>query len=322
MKKVNMLKIVGCIFFMLLVSIGVKAQAPPKAQMLISGVGSTDTVINGCRMPYFVMPDAILNDQFNTVYDTNITKAAQDLNSSWTWFVGASKAAGSNVVKEGKRSENDGPYAEVIWATKAGFGTDTLYASEVSATGCIGDTTIQKVVVIPVPGFTVRSVAGPAINLCEGVAPQNITVDAIANNGTAGGTLNFNLDYRVRRLNSDLTVNSTLKTVTDTIITINRTTGANVTVLPNWNFAPISGNITEFTFAWDNSIEGGANDNGINDKISRKSDFMGLADQTGATDSQYRHYGPTAAGADVIVYRIFPAPNTGSIYYVPNNFNQ
>ena len=284
---------------------------------------TVDTVTAGVPIPYFVMPDPVLNDQFNANYDTSLTKAAQNIESSWNWFIGTSAAGGSSITKEGGGGEADGPYVEVTWAVNGGA-EDTIYTSEVSGppANCDGDSNFVRTVVLAAPDMSVRdNAATDTVYYCDGIGTLGVTLDNIVDNGVAGGNMNIRFDMQVDSLQSDLAgVLGNVSSKNDSIVQIAQTSGNDITFL-NVDFQAVNGNITEYVFAFDNSLDA-TNQNGINDHISRKSDFLSLTDKTGLTSSEYTYYAPTSTESDVIVVRVFPAPSTGSIYYIPNDFNK
>lgn len=326
MKTMRKISRVTCVFALFMVFSGVQAQTPPWAAAMAPAAWSSsttvDTVVNGAVMPLFVMPDPVLNDGFTTQYDSNQTKAAQGLVSSWTWWIGASKAGGTSITKEGKASEGDGPYVEITWATKAGYGADTVFVREDAGT-CTGDTSIHRVVVIPIPSFAVRNnPATVSVNVCDGATP-NITLDGITDNGVVGGNMKIRMHYRIDSVTSAIVSKGNIKTTVDTIVTIGQTAGADVVLFASYPMVAVNGQITRYRFAFDTQAGwGGTTAGGINDHISRKSDFLALVDKTGATDNQYTFYAPTSTQSNVITYIVYPKPNTGSIYYIPNNFNK
>ncbi len=280
---------------------------------------TVDSVTAGVAIPYFVMPDPVLNDQFNANYDTSLTKEDQDLVSSWDWFIGTSAAGGSSITKEGGGGEADGPYVEVTWAVNGGA-EDTLYVGEVAgppSPGCVGDTNFVRTVVLEAPEMQVRAADDTLYRCDDGSGAENITLDQVIDNGVVGGNMNIRFDMQVDSLQSDLSGvlgNINLLTHTDTIVQIPQTSGADVTLM-SVDFQAINGNITEYNFNF------GSGNDGINDHISRKSDFLALTDKGGNTPSEYTYYPPASAGTRIVV-RVFPAPNTGSIYYIPNDFNK
>ncbi len=320
MKKRNTLKLLITIVLAGSLFSSLYSQAPQWTQMQEEPT-TVDTVTAGVPIPYFVMPDPVLNDQFNTNYDTSVTKAAQDIESSWNWFLnGAATGVGSSITKEGGAGESDGPYVEVTWVVNGG-NEDTIYTSETAGppASCPGDTNFVRTVVLAAPEMHVRDdAADDTVYWCDGISLQNVTLDEIIDNGVDGGNMNIRFDMQVDSLQSDLSGvlgNISLLTHTDTIVQIAQTSGADVTLM-SLDFQAINGNITEYNFNF------GSGNDGINDHISRKSDFLSLTDKTGGTSSEYTYYAPASTVSDRIVVRVFPAPSTGSIYYIPNDFNK
>ncbi len=309
-------------FFGIVLFQGVNAQAPPFG-VEMTNAGGIDTVIIGKRTPYFVMPDPILNSGFAAAYDTNVLKAAQGLLSSWTWSV----TAAGTVAKEGNSAEGDGPYVEIVWSTAT---TATISVAEVSAApaSCADATPVtQSVQVIDTFDYIVaNNPATQTTYLCEGALPVNVQIDDYTYNGVqTNSTLNMKLDYRISRLNSDLSFNSQLHEAEDTLFQVAQPGASGPVVFwPAKQLYAIGGNITEYRFSFGAPAWGGAEDNGINDHITRKCDYLALATKDGSNPDQFTYYDQETVGSisDEKVFIVYPAPVTGPIYYVPNSFNK
>lgn len=318
MKKRNILKIsLVMAFAVIAVS---KIQADPPWTQMQQEPSTIDTITDGAVIPYWVEPDAVLNESFAGAYDTSQTNAAQNLQSVWTWWLNSGAAVGSQVSHQAGGGEGQGPYVDVTWSDN-GNDVDTLFVREESSTGCVGDTSLVRVAVVAQPDFTVSDATDDdTVRICEGSESQTITLSSIADNGVGGGTLKFRLDISVDTLNSDQTVDANVRESFDTVVQIGITSGNDVTLMP-YTIGIIGNQITQYRFAFDNTLDA-TNQNGMSDKISRKSDFLDLATKDGSNDQEYTYYTPNAAGdTDMITYIIFPAPDTGPLYYLPNDFN-
>lgn len=264
-----------------------------------------DTVTAGVAVPYFVMPDAVLNSGFSAAYDTLADRSSQGLSSTWTWFGGV---AGRATVSF--QSQDNGPYAEVTWS---GTGLDTLFVYETSEATCVGDTSPIRTIVVAAPAFDATT-DGPGLGdttqICV-TTGVDISVASITDNGIGGGNLQFSVDSLVQTVDADLAVLSTVSATTTFYPTVaeNAALGnANVVVFTK-DLTVRGGAITMYSFTF----------TGLSDHISRKSDYLGLTDKTGATDSEYTYYAPTQSTSRVWI--VYPAPNTGDIYYIPRTFN-
>jgi hypothetical protein len=326
-------RIIAGITFAAMLAVTANAQEPPRFgeansyfwDSTYAGTTYIDTITVEDTVPYFVMPDAVLNDQFAGEYDFNSNNAANNLESSWNWWTNSGNASGTLVdsLLQYAAGENTGPFVHLHTVST---GEDTIYVQEVSSTGCNGDTTKLTVVVVDKPAFTVSQdgvVDSDTIRICESAAgSQAIVLNSIADNEVTGGNMKFRLDISIDSLNSDQSVDGNVRTANDTVVTIAQTNGNNITLM-NYNIDIVDGQITQYTFDFGSGLGLGSYDGGINDHISRKSDFLQLTNKLSPGDNEFDFYAPTTAGGfdPSIVYIVFPEPNTGPLYYIPNDFN-
>jgi hypothetical protein len=133
---------------------------------------------------------------------------------------------------------------------------------------------------------------------CDNVDPGNVT-------GASTGNING-------RTNADTVV------VVGTPVNADGTAEADLDLLTNYDISVQGGDVTRYRFSF------GAADDGISDMISRKSDYLkgGIAGTDPGDEQSWTYYDATDGGngtnIDVVVY---PKPQTGNIYYVPNDFD-
>ncbi len=317
MKTKNLFRILIGSIFMVAAS-SAFGQSSPYLQMT-AAPNTIDSVTAGVAIPFFVMPDPILNDAFLGIYAPASTNVVNNLESSWTWLKGATTPAGTVITQ----AIANAPYVTINFVDNAAaHDTILVYETSKAPAGCVGDTSMVIVSVVPAPSFIVSNNAlTDTVYYCDGIAPQDLSLDAVTNNGVAGGFLKLRFDYRIANLNSAQTaISVTIKSTNDTIVSIPLSNGVNVDLLALYPFEAINGEITEYVFAFDNTLSA-ATQNGISDRISRKSNFLALTDKTGATNTEYTYYAATASINSHKVVRVFPKPNTGTIYFIPNNFN-
>lgn len=292
------------------------SQSAPYTDMARYDSSYDDTVTANVAVPYFVMPDPVLNDGFNAQYDETADRTTNNLESTWTW----SLSAGATAAASGSPTGDDqDPYTERTWSFNAGT-VDTLKVIENSAYGsCTGNEKAIPVVVVPEPVFEVNNGTDDTLYYCDGDVDDIVLAD-ITDNGVSGGNFKINYDYKIDSLSSDLSSSlGTIESMNDTVLSIPEAYGADVPIYTGVNFAAVDGKITEWVLAFDNSLDA-TNENGLTDHISRKSQYL-TAD--GTNDQDYDYYAPSATGSpDVIVIRVFPLPETGDIYFIPNDFNQ
>lgn len=297
--------------------LGAHAQDAPWTQMteLSDATTVVDSVTVGATVPYFVMPDPVLNDAFNAAYDSTADNAGNNLESEWTWFKGAGALTGGIVFPV---IDGTAPFVKVTWTGTAGD-SDTLWVREdtdMGGTGtmCEGDSSWVEVFLVDQPAFTVRAAGTNEIYRC-GEVVEDVTLDEIVDNSLSGSQFYFDYDLTIDSLNSALVpLAPVVSSDLNQIEKVNYSFGADISMISNYSFELKDGYITRYTFTL----------NGMNDHISRKSDFLALIDKSGAADAEYTYYAPETGGGEetTIVYYIFPRPVTGSIYYIPNDFNK
>jgi len=333
MKKNQFLLVLAATLAMFALSISVQAQNNWFVRMHETSANNNDfdSVTAGRIIMYYVEPDGVLNDAFvgNAIYDTSFTNAANGLQSTWNWRLGVS-SVGDTKTQFPVATQN-GPSVKYVFNAPD---VDTVFVYEQSKSGCIGDTSFQIVKVFAAPSFNVSSnPVTDTIYLCQqGATVNNQTIDlsGITDNNVYGGvgTTNnhkFRFDYIVRNLDADYSIAGNVDVRPDTIVDLVYDFAGTATLFTQP--VPVrNAKITEYEFAFTPAAGGGYKTgavNGISDHVSRKSDFFYLADETGATESQYTYY-PALGATDkenTIVVRVLPAPVTGPIYFIPNNFN-
>ena len=299
------------------------AQNVPYAEMTqSSALGEIDSVTVNTKMMYYVEPDPILNN-LSAAYDTTATRAAQGVNSSFafTWSAGGVGTIQTPTV------DASAPFRMIRF--DAGTGTGTLEVVETSAGGGCADATptTQGIEVIAEPTFTVGAPAVDEICHDVGAAGYDVTLSSITV-AAEGGQAHIMGDITVDTdTDADGTFETNVlgRTKNDTIYKLSDPVGATE---PSLNIATVymgaqGGNITRYRFDFGNTVDATDN-NGINDYISRKSDYFENALGAAPADTDFQFYA-SADGAqadriiDIIVY---PAPETQDIYFIPNDFNQ
>jgi len=342
--KARLLKITLS-FAMLLIAAGAFAQGPyPAGNQINTGsvANPVDSVTAGQPIPYYVSPDPVLNPSFDGTYEPG--NNADGLNSSedWVWSLGTSGVGGS-TANQGQDADGnqDGPYIEVTW-TDPGMGapvTDSIYVQENNTNvGCGGDSSALEVLVFAPPEFTpVDNGDGNAstdafIELC-GSQQYDINLASIADNHVTTGDLKIRLDsIAVDNVSASAPQGGStgdIRANEDTVVVwsgtpVDAAGGAetNVTLLANYPINVQNNDVTRYRFVFEEDGNSApTNTDGISDQISRKSDYIAVGGSDPADEQQWTYYGPngTTTTRDIVVY---PQPNTGDIYYVPNDFDQ
>jgi hypothetical protein len=325
MKKSNFLKVGFSVVFAMLVTSGVFGQvqggidyAPIAGATVYAAGVPIDSVTTGTTTRLYTKPDPYYHPNYTALGGWVLTGGF-----TWTWTVPAitgtqTAGANSNVWAEIQwGAVNAAPVKIVVTeTTPAGFG------------GCSGDTNVWvRILPTPTATFTADnpgSIIGADLTVCEGDPRLTDIVQ-----GTLTGIFNLQLEwtFEIATLNAvgakveywDL-AKATLGGAP--AFAINRAgTVAN----------PQETGIDALTFDFDRPTDGdytaiddGTSKkptlytyviNGVNDRISRKSDY--LTNPTAAPQS-WSWYDTTA---ETIVIRVNPAPVTGPIYHIPNTWN-
>ena len=312
MKTNRLLKITLSIAMLFIVG-GLFAQPyQPYAEMTgSSGDGITDTVTVSNTvtkyLPYYVQPDATLNNMTGD-YVPSDPPEDQNIYTSFNWTIPADatpqyQPAGNDTV----------PYVELSFDPAAVGNTYTLEVVETSDGGCSGTPVTQDIVAVAEPSFEVTGDAdNDTIEMCDN-SNYPIQVASIANNDVDGGDLKFEIDSIVDNLDAEGNVTGTPSPSTTEYIAIpedGNLGGTDVTVF-NHDLVTQNGEITRYSFTF----------NGISDHISRKSDYLAQSLGASPSDNEFNYY-PQTSGGDALVYIVYPTPQTGDIYYVPNDFDQ
>ncbi|MFW5901274.1 MAG: hypothetical protein ACOCUK_01890, partial [bacterium] len=175
---------------------------------------------------------------------------------------------------------------------------------------------------------------GSTIELCddgEGIT-KDILIASIADNGIPIGTdeefdgsnFKFRLDKDVAILDGDDNVVSTKGTSTDSIAEVTAEFDNGIVLHSEHDLSTLTDDegenrITRYRFDFGNEIdENGNNNNGITDPVQRKSQYLSNPD----ANNQDYDYVDNSGDDDMLTIITYPAPETGNIHYVPNDFDQ
>lgn len=325
------------------------------------GDGSVvDHVTEGYRVPYDVTPDDVLNSSFSEPYV--IGTQDQSFNSGWNWDFNTNNtvgdgAANATIYNGGYDDDNSAeygynhPYVEVEWTRSggatAGSGEQAyIEVQETSQSGsCNGSWNWLSVQVYAAPEFTFTdgsnggtdqetADASGVIELCDGGGgiTRDILIANIPDNGipiAAGetfenGNFKFRLDKDVAILDGGGGVVSTEGTSIDSIATVSMEFGNGIVLHSGHDLGTLTdggeAQITRYRFDFGTTIDGlTSTNNGITDPVQRKSQYLTNPD---ATDADWDYIANTGGNADMLTIITYPAPETGNIHYVPNNFDQ
>ena len=315
---------------------------------MVTGSGENDSVVVNSTVPYYVEPDPVLNN-LNGQYDPTSTNADQNINSTFEW-----RSSDNTVGFNDPTGGASAPYREVTFPGTATDGI-TIEVRELSSSGCSDGNWASKTVdVIPAPDFTTDAIHN--LEVCSGTE-HTVSIESIADDGIDGTSKYYfllDIDKRVREASETSPNYQNIYTHADTVVQVNTTdvTSGGVGLITqtftagNYDYngdGTAEKCITEYRFDFTENL-GGDDVAGLNNHISRKGGFLDLSndgtspegktpidfssgyDNTnygyGASynaETLYSWYGQDAGTITVTVY---PAPNTGNIYHVPNNFEQ
>jgi hypothetical protein len=320
MKRKNLLRIgLGVAIAMFVVN-GLLAQVQNPDYQLYdaneTAPTAIDSVTTGITTGFYVEPDAYYHPNYNAGGGWTLTA-----NFTWNWsFNGAN---GGSTINDADINDN---YVEIDWGAVSG-GTPyevNVYEETSPAYGsCQGDVTVLNVEVVAEPTVTYSpdnpgTIIGANLTVCEGDARLADVVQAAF---TGIYTFQLDWDLEIATLNAsmakdeyfDIDYNS-LGAVQDYAIQRQGSAGTQETGLdgptfdltkPTGGFLVQNSKSTVFTY----------DIRSVNDRISRKSDY--LTNPTAAADS-WSWYDTTA---ETIIIQINPAPDTGPIYHIPNDWN-
>jgi len=320
MKRKNVLRIgLGIAMSMLVVS-GLFAQVQNGDYSLYdaneTAPTAIDSVTTGTTTGFYVMPDMYYHPNYTAVGGWTLTA-----NFTWNWsFNGAN---GGSVITDADPNDN---YVEITWGAVSGvtpYEVNVYEEASPAYGSCSGDVTVLNVEVVAEPTVTYSAdnpgtTIGADLTVCEGDARLTDIVQAAF---TGVYTFQLDWDLEIATLDAslakdeyfDIDYNSLGAAQAYAIQNQGSDGSQDVDIdastfdltVPTGGFLVTNSKATVFTY----------HVRGTNDRISRKSDY--LTNPTAALDS-WSWYDTTA---ETIVIQVNPAPDTGPIYHVPNNWN-
>ena len=320
MKRKNVFKIGLSIVFSMLVTSALFAQVE-NADYVLYDANETaptaiDSVTTGTTTGFYVKPDTYYHPNYNAGGGWTVTA-----NFEWNWsFNGAS--GGSSITD----ADVNDPYVTITWGAVSGgtpYEVNVYEEAPAAMGGCQGAVTVLNVEVVAAPTVTFTAdnpgtIIGADLTVCDGDARLADVVQAAL---TGIATMQLDWDLEIATLNAssvkdeyfDIDYNS-LGAVQDYAIQNQGADGSQTVDIaastydltkPTGGFLVTNSKSTVFTY----------DIRGTNDRISRKSDYIG--NPTAALDS-WTWYDTVV---ETIVIQVNPAPDTGPIYHIPNNWN-
>ncbi|MBN2610088.1 MAG: hypothetical protein JXB00_00880 [Bacteroidales bacterium] len=320
MKRGNLLKLITGIAMSLFVANGLFAQVEVSDYTAISGAATEiDSVTVGSTTRLYVKPDAYFHPNYTAVGTWALTP-----NFTWTWNV----PGGAGTVDAGETT-ND-VWVQVDWSGTAGgpYNVTVTETAPAAFGGCSGDTNVYvSVIASPTVTFTADNpgtIIGTNLTVCEGDARLSDNVQA-----TLTGIRSWQLDWHLQITTRDVTDavvayfdddNATKLGAAGNALEYPRATGLQQTVgaaAGTYNLAKPTGGFISIEDPDDNVKRQTVyiySLNAVNDRISRKSDYLGNPTELA---TGWTWYDTTA---ETITIRVNPAPVTGPIYHIPNNW--
>ena len=360
MKKKNLLKFLF-MALMGIMSVNAFGQAIPTDLAEDTDGSAVDHVTEGYRIPYYVTPDEVLNSTFSEPYVIGTEVQGFNSGWNWSINMENTNGDGSatgTIHNAGYDETNsveygwDHPYVEVEWTRV----TDPVESGEQAyievmetsqAGSCTGNWKWLSVQVYAAPEFTFTdgtnggtdqetADASGEIELCDdgtGIT-RDILIANIPNNGIPNGSgeafengnFKFRLDKDVNTIDSEGNLVGTTNPQSqdiDDVVSVPLSFGNSVVLYSSMDLSALDGtgdgkaDITRYRFDFGSTIDG-TNQNGITDPVQRKSQYL---TNPSATDADWDYIANTGGNADMLTIITYPAPETGNIHYVPNDFN-
>jgi hypothetical protein len=276
-----------------------------------------DSVTTGTTTGFYVMPDMYYHPDYTAVGGWTLTA-----DFTWNWsFPGAN---GGSTINDADPNDN---YVEIDWGAVSGgtpYEVNVYEEAPVAYGGCSGDITVLNVEVVAAPTVTFSadfpgSIIGADLTVCEGDARLADIVQAAF---TGIRTFQLDWDLEIATLDASMAKDEYFDIDYNSLGAVqayaiqnqgsdgSQTTGINATTydltVPTGGFLVQNSKSTVFTY----------DIRGVNDRISRKSDY--LTNAAAALDA-WSWY--DTGVVETIVITVNPAPDTGPIYHIPNDWN-
>jgi hypothetical protein len=332
MRKINFLKTVLGVATAMLMTVGVFGQNPAAPYALYDANKTTPVNIDyvtlktgGTTMGYYALPDPVYHPNYVT---TNALTAL----FTWAWSV---NNGGAITYPVATFTAN---YAQITYPAAGNFVVTVAEQAPAAFGGCAGSTTTMNVTVIDPPTGTSSINPGAlwqaitpnvAYQICSNQAAQTVTVafNEVLPNTLASYAFQITETKELLDGTGAVIATAQAETVIQDFPLASKLKGTNLGSLPSAAFNAATPAFT-FTYLTDALVvlqnagvdartrysykvtrTGDAAQNGFVSNISQKSDFI-------AGTVQYYDF-----TNQTVSFIINPAPVTGPIYYVPNNYN-
>jgi hypothetical protein len=334
MKKMNLLKAIALGSAMLCSSAMFAQTVIPGVEDGVAGIGTlnyvstatqaTTQVTVGTTIPLFALPDSYWSPAYNVLEGTGIVAG-----QTWTW----SQAVATPNYTLGSAAGN---YVELTGVTAGGPYTINVVEGNALCTDATPQTIVVNVLAEPTVALSENGTGASPWNVCAGDATLPTAITATIANNTA---TNFRLwwDLEIYTMDGD-------PQVADEWFDTDKSTSLGAAqafaelyddAAPQAVAAAGAVNITSVAGATLYEVIGNKSTvyvysvRGINDVVSRRGDFLGIADEASpapqtianavntTTPDMFTYYDTTV---ETITIKVNPVPVTGPIYHINNTW--
>jgi len=332
MKKTNIFKIVMTLVMAFIVT-GAFAQVAGGDYSEYDSDTETPTAIDyvtvGTDHGYYAMPDNVYHPNYDAGNGWALTAGFV-----WNWTVDAEPNAGdaSITYPVGGMPAN---YVEINYGELGNYTINVAEQAPLSFGGCADATpTVMNVTAIAAPTAGIvgadanntwtEVTAGYEYYICGDAAAENLTI-TITETGVPAALASYAYSVEQRIVNIDASDNDIGGTETITPDFVDHTiTGKYATATADGGSETVStgampvvgGERTKYEYTIKTATDyTGAGGEGIISAISHKSDYLTVAG--GGEITTY----PFTGTAVTVTYIVNPAPTTGPVYHIPNDFS-
>lgn len=338
MRKINFLKGVLGVALAMLMTVGAFGQVADGDYELYDASVTAPTNVDyvtlrtagSTTLGYYAQPDPIYHPNYNSGAGWLLTA-----DFVWNWTIPTNPGTGAAVSGGGTPAN----YVEITYSATGNYTVNVAEEAPAAMGGCVDATpTVMNVTVINPPTGTIsvnpaatwqEITANAAYQICSSQSAETVTVGFNEAVPDALASYSFQITETIELLNGAGTVIATpqAETVVQDFPLASKLKGTNLGALPSAAFTPATPAFT-YTFLTDAldvrqnagtdartrytyrvTRSGDATQNGFVSNISHKSDYI-----AGAV-SYYNFTNQTVS------FTVNPAPSTGPIFYIPNDFN-
>jgi len=301
---------------------GAMAQNDPADYDLITNDASVSYVTLDATIPLYVTPDAAFHPTW-TAFSNNLTAGFV-----WNFYDDGSWADGTEI----SLAVTDN-YVEITANTVGSYPINVKEQASAAFGGCedaTGQDFTVTVIAKPEAGIvgdgTNNAWTEPTVGyeyfICGDAAAEDLTV-SITETGVPAALASYAYEVEKRVVNIDVSdvedgATEVFSSVADNTIAAKLATGTadgGTETVSTGAMPIVDGKRTKYEFTLRSATDyAGAGADGIISGISHKSDYLTVAGGGDITTYPF-------TGTTTVTYIVNPAPTTGPVYHIPNNFN-